>query len=145
MGSPLGGIHQSPSIFYALAIVASCSTIIPHMFRRQHMQPSLASTGWELESAVERHNQNPSTFWIPPSDQRMSCKPNSRVKLLFLLLGNDDTGTFVQCERMWVMIDSQTDGSYHGRLISQPRTSEALQPGAMITFTADHICDIITE
>lgn len=107
------------------------------------MYPNLDDDGWELESAVERHRQSPSQFQIPSEEERAKLQPGDMAKLLFLLLGSDDTGKYVQCERMWVTVQETTTTGYEGTLESLPVTSDVLHPGQTIQFRPEHVTSIM--
>ncbi len=106
-------------------------------------EPTLGEDGWELDSALDRHRRAPSTFWIPDAEERANLRTGDLVKLLFLLEVQDETGKYVQCERMWVTVTETSGAEYRGVLESLPRTSDVVQPGALIAFGPDHIADII--
>jgi len=107
------------------------------------MCPNLDDDGWELESAVERHRGFPSRFQIPSEEERAKLQPGDMVKLLFLLLGTDETGQYVQCERMWVTVQETTTAGYEGTLESPPATSDVLHPGQTIQFRPEHVASIM--
>ncbi len=108
------------------------------------MPPSLDTDGWELESAVERHRRAPRTFSIPTAEERSTLAVGSLVKLIFLILGRDETGSpYVQGERMWVVLEEVRDGpEYRGTLESQPSTAGAIQRGARVRFGPEHVADV---
>jgi len=101
--------------------------------------------GWGLESAEERHRAEPEKFQIPSFAERNGVEVGSRVKLLVLLLGRDDSGPFIQCERLWVTVEEASAPGYIGRLESLPVTSDVLQPGAMIAFGPHHIAAVLVR
>lgn len=108
------------------------------------MPPSLDADGWELESAVERHRRAPRTFSIPTAGERANLAVGSLVKLLFLILGRDETGSpYVQGERMWVVVEEVGDRPrYRGTLESRPRTAGAIQRGATVWFGPEHVAAV---
>lgn len=103
----------------------------------------LDQDGWELESAVEKHEQNPAGFHIPSDEERSSLQIGDRVKLLFLFLAHDADGEYVQGERMWVTVVAKTEQGYEGQLEAKPVTSSVLKPGDAIPFTPDHVATIL--
>lgn len=105
-------------------------------------RPNIQDDGWELESAEQRYEDEPATFHIPPLEERTSLQVGSRAKLLFLLLGHDETGPFIQCERMWVVVTQRKGQGYVGMLKSQPVTSDVLKPGDLVEFEAEHIASL---
>lgn len=109
------------------------------------MSEALEIDGWELESALERHLQSPDTFEIPSSAELNNLQAGDMVKLLFLLAGEDDQGSYVQCERMWVTLLEVNSESYVGQLESLPITSDILRPGSIVKFDQHHICSILKK
>lgn len=106
-------------------------------------RPNLDDDGWRLDSAVDRHNDAPATFRIPPAEVRESLKIGDLAKLLFHLRGSDDDGRpSVTIERMWVTVTEVTDAGYIGRLESTPRTSAAVAPGDLVPFAAEHVAAV---
>src|SRR5919199_4736794 len=98
-------------------------------------RPSLQEDGWELESALERHQRSSKTFHIPTDEERSHLQPGDFVKLIFLfLLAGEDEQTHIQCERMWVTVEQVTETGYVGVLESLPATSDVLKPGDLIMF-----------
>ena len=83
--------------------------------------PSLARDYWALESAEDRHNANPDTFWIPDLDTRQSLERGTAARLLFVIetLGEDDR-IEATVERMWVVVSDRIGGQYIGRLTNRP-------------------------
>ena len=106
------------------------------------MDANLKEHGWELESAVACHQQHPGKFNIPSEEERTHLRVGDLVKLLFLLSGTDETGAFVQGERMWVTVQTVAATRYTGMLESLPESSTVLQPGDIVTFTSEHVAAI---
>jgi hypothetical protein len=106
-------------------------------------EPDLATDGWALESAVERHLADPDRFNIPSAEERSSLRVGSRVKLLFLLVVQGDGNAPIQCERMWVTVTEVSADAYVGSLDSLPATSAVLQPGDIVAFIPDHVAAIL--
>lgn len=106
------------------------------------MSPSLEADGWELESAVARHEKHHETFEIPAPEERESLRVGMGVKLLFWLAGEDEMGSYVQCEKMWVVVDEVGDEGYVGVLDNDPLTSDALESGDFVRFGTEHVASI---
>lgn len=109
------------------------------------MDGNLKEHGWELESAVARHLQHPDKFKIPSEEERSGLRVGDLVKLLFLLSETDESGTFIQGERMWVTVHTVAGKDFTGVLESLPESSSALQPGDIVSFTADHVAAIFVQ
>ena len=104
------------------------------------MPPDLEEDGWELESAVAWHGAAPATFRIPAEKERANLTREDLAKLLFLLAGEDESGPFVQCERMWVVVEEASDGGgYVGVLDNDPVTSGVLGAGDRVPFGPEHV------
>ncbi len=106
------------------------------------MRPNLEGSGWEMESAVARHGADPDTFRIPAEEERGGLTEGDPVKLLFLLAGEDASGPYVQCERMWMVVEEASDGGYVGALDNAPVTSGVLRAGDRVSFGPEHVATI---
>ena len=108
------------------------------------MPPNLEEGGRDLESAVARHGAAPGTFRIPAEGERANLTRGDLAKLLFLLAGGDESGPFVQCERMWVVVEEASDGGggYVGVLDNDPVTSGVLGAGDRVPFGPEHVAAI---
>jgi hypothetical protein len=108
-------------------------------------RPSIERDGWTLVSAEERHEQNPTSFWIPPRARRDALQPGDAAKLLFDI-ETKEHGNVVDrgVDRMWVIVKRRTESGYLGVLDSDPGVAEnfELRPGHLVLFAAEHICDI---
>jgi hypothetical protein len=103
----------------------------------------LETDNWELESAVQRHLSAPSTFWIPPEDERRNLRVGQAAKLIFKIRVLDKAGNAeVVTERMWVYVTSRRAAVYEGRLQSQAEATSDFRPGTQVRFLAEHVCDI---
>ena len=101
----------------------------------------LAAGQWTLESAEERRQAAPGTFWIPTVEARRSLRVGQGVKLLFWIQSADED--LAQCERMWVVVTEVTkDGRYGGVLESTPSTPGGLRKGTLVGFGPEHVADI---
>jgi hypothetical protein len=107
--------------------------------------PKLESDGWELESAVVRHQKNPATFHIPPEQERANLPVGAMAQLLFLIAGEDEDGSYIQCEKMWVTVRRVTNTGYVGMLESMPLTSEVLKPEDEVAFAAEHVASVLVR
>lgn len=96
---------------------------------------------WVLESAVERHHAAPARFFIPIEAARCSLVPGSSAKLLFLIEVPEEEG-LVQCERMWVRVQSLSGATYLGVLENTPVTQTSLCRGDVVKFGPDDVADI---
>lgn len=105
--------------------------------------PKLEEHGWTLESAEERHTNAPGSFHIPSRNERESLEIGRRVQLLFNFLNRDEIGEIIDCEKMWVTIESVQDNFYTGCLANLPATSDLVAPGDIVTFRAEHISSIM--
>ena len=111
---------------------------------KQPKSPTLDQHGWELESAEDRSAQTPGTFLIPSVEERTRLKCGQRVQLLFLFPVTALDGTHgIQCEKMWVTIDAVSDLTYQGTLDSRPVSSDAVNPGDMISFGPQHVASVL--
>jgi hypothetical protein len=107
------------------------------------MMARIDADGWELESAIERHERFPDTFWIPSKADREGLVPGQAVKLIFRLRdagagGEDEIAT----ERMWVYVTGRSGDLFEGRLQNVPGTECGLAPGTPVRFLAEHVADI---
>ena len=106
------------------------------------MRPDLEQSGWELESAVARHRADPGTFRIPAAGERSDLRSGDAVKLLFLLADENASGPYVQCERMWVVVEESSEGGYVGKLDNDSVTSGVLRAGDRVSFGPEHVATI---
>ncbi|WP_252109367.1 MULTISPECIES: hypothetical protein [unclassified Halomonas] len=110
--------------------------------------PSLEKDHWQLASAEQAHANAPETFWIPEASARQQLERGAAAKLLFEIALLDESGhSFVQVERMWVIVSTVQDGQYIGILDSNPvsvapEEGQYLVVGAEIPFEPAHIADI---
>ncbi len=109
----------------------------------QPEQPKLEEHGWTLESAEDRHLKAPGSFHIPSREERESLEIGRRVQLLFNFLNRDEIGEIIDCEKMWVTIESIHDNHYLGCLDNMPATSKLVAPGDIVTFRPEHISSIL--
>jgi len=102
----------------------------------------LATHGWELESALERHRKNPETFQIPAPDEIKALKVGDQAKLLVEFSAENEKGPYIQVERLWVGIAEIKNGRFIGALQSRPASSDVLLPGDVIVFGPEHIASV---
>lgn len=120
-------------------VCASCYEEIKT--RNQVVRPNLDQDGWELEELTVFQARMPN-FSFPSLQDQQSVQLHDRVKLSFLLLGNDPLGAYVRPERMWVGVISITSTGYVGILQTEPFSNTQLQPGAVVEFPAELILQI---
>jgi hypothetical protein len=109
---------------------------------------SLERDGWALESAEARHADNPTTFWIPPREDRDGLQIGQFAQLLFQIGIPDDPDGEFNVERMWVEVTGRIGDLYLGLLRNQPASigsEEVLDHGASVAFRSEHIIDIRSE
>ena len=111
------------------------------------MNFKIATDGWELISAEDRHAANPETFQIPERAKRERLTPGDGAKLLFDIETREE-GRVVDrgVDRMWVIVKARTELGYVGVLDNDPGTAEnlRLREGDSITFGPEHVADIAT-
>lgn len=105
--------------------------------------PTLEEHGWTLENAEERQANAPNSFPIPSREERESLVVGRRVQLLFNFLNRDEHGAIIDCEKMWVTIESTRDQNYTGCLENAPATSNLVSPGDIVTFEPANISSIL--
>jgi hypothetical protein len=89
---------------------------------------------YKLVNAEEKAKVHPSTFKIPPGDDREALKPGDVVKLHFMFRH--------MTERMWVSVTKRLDsGGYEGELRNQP-ISRGAKWGDRVKFKAEHVTEI---
>jgi uncharacterized protein YegJ (DUF2314 family) len=93
-----------------------------------------------LESAEERHAQNPERFWIPDKADRDSLQPGDIVKVIFKTY----TGDNIAGERIWIEVTGRVGDKYIGRLDNEPFII-AGKYGDRVYFRAEHVIDIIRK
>lgn len=93
-----------------------------------------------LMDAEERHRAHPTTFEIPPRDDRNRLKPGDMVKLVFMPGDRSPGG-----ERLWVTIKESiatVPRRYMGQLENHAITTP-LKLGDRVDFGAEHIIEIM--
>ena len=104
---------------------------------------TLENDGWELENALQLHNNCPEKFKLPPEDEIRNLKVGELVKLRFLFWENDDPDTRrITGEGMWVTITSIVDNEICGVLDNTPVRSKALKANDVIEFNRENVCSI---
>jgi hypothetical protein len=95
-----------------------------------------------LEDAEARAREFPTTFHLPPLDERLKLRPGDFAKLCFVAIEPRDDGC--NGERMWVRVTKcAEDGSYEGVLDNKP-TFLDMTLGDSVAFQAKHILQIET-
>lgn len=108
------------------------------------MPARLDRDGWELESAVARHERSPDSFQIPDDKARRTLRVGQGAKLLFRIHPDGEPVGNASVERMWVYVTGVEGGAYQGRLQNQSQLRKALKPGMPVAFLPEHIADIDT-
>jgi hypothetical protein len=102
-------------------------------------QPDYNIDGWCLDDGEERHQEAPSTFWIPDHERRSTLLPGDLAKLIFrfALDGEEDV-----TERMWVIVRERIENGYLGVLDNKPSSiaeNNEFWLGAELPFEARHV------
>jgi uncharacterized protein YegJ (DUF2314 family) len=105
---------------------------------------TLDDDGWTVADAEVSHQKSPSTFEIPPFDERSTLEVGDWVKLRFLFFV-DKNGTQITGEHMWVEVIDTQDNCYQGILINQPFLLDAIKYGDTLWFESRHVIDITRE
>jgi hypothetical protein len=113
------------------------------------IEACLEVDGWEVESAVERHQESP-TFAIPDEQERIHLRAGQRAKLLVLFEQEAGAGSadgaaerLIQCERLWVKVMQVESHSYVGVLESRPISLSVLKAGDQIRFAPEHVAAVL--
>lgn len=89
---------------------------------------------WHLGSGVERNQQYPDTFWIPPEEECEAIMPGVDVRLMFETESGPDV-------RMWVTVLQVRGRKLVGELVSMPVLVPHLMLGDKVKFKREHIID----
>jgi hypothetical protein len=103
--------------------------------------PSLEDHGFVLGNGEEYHARAPSTFYIPPREERENVQPGELVKLMFKY----EDGMDAPGERMWVVVTERTDEGYYGILANTPalvELDENYRWGIEVPFKPEHIINL---
>ncbi|MGH2933164.1 MAG: hypothetical protein ACRDL2_01430 [Gaiellaceae bacterium] len=92
---------------------------------------------WWLDNAEVRNAEAPRSFFIPARGRRDALGPGDVVKLIFLFDPAASNG--MSGERMWVEVQSATDGRYVGVLLNQPEHITGLKPRDAVTFGPEQV------
>jgi len=106
--------------------------------------PTYENDHFVLDDAVEIHNENPDTFWIPSNEEKNNLSVGSIVKLIFSMevsAGSDEAST----ERMWVEILNIEHDVFTGRLDNEPNGSDCVNCDYVFNFNSCHIIDIYSK
>ncbi len=91
---------------------------------------------YTLDSGLDAHNASPDTFLIPPERDRRSLGRGDFAKLMFRLLEGEAV------ERMWVRVEEVQPHGYVGILDSEPQSTDTIELGTRVEFTADHVIQV---
>jgi hypothetical protein len=107
----------------------------------QTFNQSVDDEGWAL-CVIEEQMIDYPDIQPPAIEEFLYLKIGDRVKLIFEILGEDESGEFIQCERMWVKIEEKTEQGYRGILDNEPTTEGTLYCGEVIDFEDKHIMEV---
>jgi hypothetical protein len=111
----------------------------PRTHRRQTVPVTSRQQRWWLDNAERLNEENPSSFFIPPSERRRALVPGDMVKLIFRF---DPPSEEAGGERMWVDVVSVEPKGYLGVLVNQPKYIRGIGPGSRITFAPEHVAAV---
>jgi hypothetical protein len=105
---------------------------------------TIENEGWTLENGEARHQECPSTFFIPTLSERTSLAAGDVVKLMFRFVTHDenDQGREEVVERMWVRVVEKVGEYYRGTLANTPYSTGPLTFGMDIVFEPRHVINI---
>ena len=90
--------------------------------------PTIEKDFWALVSGVERHEESPDSFWIPPLSERESVQIGQAAKLIFEIEVEAEDGKIeLGCERMWVVVSEIRPPHFVGRLTINQQWSTKIQ------------------
>ena len=93
---------------------------------------------WRLVDAEKTAREYPYTFYKPDGATIALVRPGENVKAIFEFDSNDPDAP--GAERMWIAVDGVgPDGTFQGRLNSNPQYIEDCAAGDRIQFLAKHI------
>ncbi len=107
-------------------------------------EPNIDLDGWCLDNGEDCHRAAPSTFWIPPLEDRESLQPGDLAKLIFRI-SVDDPAEPVAVERMWVLVRERIPGGYLGILDNNPYAiseNDEFWSGIELPFEPHHVINI---
>ncbi|MEG3180937.1 DUF2314 domain-containing protein [Sphingomonas sp. LT1P40] len=101
----------------------------------------MEAVNWSLDDGEELAALYPKTFLIAPRETRVRLEPGEYAKAIFRFpSAQHENGEAV--ERMWLIVHSNDNGRYIGRLANEPASKPddlRLAHGAWIEFEARHI------
>jgi hypothetical protein len=104
---------------------------------------TIQQDGWELEDGEARHSESSDTFEIPAIEERLSLRPDQRVKLIFRIALRDEAGVESEAaERMWVEVKSKSDFYYSGTLDNDAYSTKEIRAGLPVLFQPRHVIQI---
>jgi hypothetical protein len=111
--------------------------------------PALAdfeTDGWELDDGEALNRESPSTFRIPPLEERSALSPGNLVKLIFRIrLRDGDMNVAEEVERMWVIVKGRHGHLYEGVLDNDPYCSAEIRSGMPVFFETRHVIAIYED
>lgn len=116
------------------------------MVKPEQYLTQIDKDGWELDDGEEINRDTPSTFWIPPSEQRNNLLPGQIVKLIFRIKTiNENKVKEFHVERMWVIVQERLDNVYRGILDNDPYCTDDIRAGLQVYFEPRHVINIHEE
>lgn len=114
---------------------------------REPWDASIATDGWQLDSALARFRSRDEVYWLPEADDRESIAPGDFAQLIFAIEASDTTGAAeVHRERMWVEVDQvRGEGAERrctGTLANDPHVPGTTWAGMRVWFRPEHVVDI---
>lgn len=91
---------------------------------------------YELVDGVKRHRESPSTFPIPPEEEKRGIKPGWFVRASFTNKGSTNG------EKLWVEIDTVDLPNLKGHLRDTPIILDDLKDGDPVELELKHVLDI---
>jgi hypothetical protein len=110
---------------------------------RRPRRATLADDGWTLVDVERAYRARDGVYWVPPAEARRGLRPGALAKLLFAWAETapDDPGR----ERLWVEVERvEADGSFVGRLLSEPVADAPIGEGALVLASPAHVVDVAT-
>ena len=93
---------------------------------------------YTLDNGADTQREFPTTFEIPPQQDRESLHPGDLVKLIFRIEFADEA----HVERMWVRVAEVRPEFYVGVLDNDPYCTNEIRSGMKVEFHADHVIQI---
>lgn len=104
-------------------------------------RPSLAVDGFAIGQREDVLEITPEHHF--PSRKDIVRSPRgAMVKILFLIAGDDESGDFIQGERMWVSVARKTEDGVFGHVDSEPVTKGPLVRGRAVFCSYDDVLEV---